>query len=44
MFEAVETGIAMANAHDNLKAVADEITFTSSEDGIAHMLEKLRLV
>lgn len=44
MFEAVETGIAMANAHENLKAVADEITFTSSEDGIAHMLEKLSLV
>lgn len=43
MFEAVETGIAMANAHENLKAVADEITFTSNEDGIAHMLEKLCL-
>lgn len=44
MFEAVATGIAMDNAHENLKAIADEVTYTSDEGGIAHMLEKLGLV
>lgn len=44
MFEAVATGIAMDNAHENLKTVADEVTYTSDEGGIAYMLEKLGLV
>ena len=34
MFEAVATGIAMSNASERLKAVADEITYSSDEDGI----------
>ena len=43
MFEAVATGIAMSNASERLKVVADEITYSSDEDGIAYMLEKMGL-
>ncbi|HCM89741.1 MULTISPECIES: Cof-type HAD-IIB family hydrolase [Vagococcus] len=42
MFEAVGYKIAMANATDNLKAVADEITADADEDGIAFSLEQKR--
>lgn len=34
-------GVAMANAHDELKAVADEITASNDDDGIAVVLERL---
>ncbi|MFF0200998.1 HAD family hydrolase [Streptomyces sp. NPDC005017] len=34
-------GVAMANAHDELKAVADEVTASNEEDGIALVLERL---
>ncbi|CAM5634603.1 HAD family hydrolase [Streptomyces antimycoticus] len=34
-------GVAMANAHRDLKAVADEITASNTEDGIAVVLERL---
>ncbi|WP_052488902.1 HAD family hydrolase [Streptomyces sp. 150FB] len=34
-------GVAMANAHDALKAVADEITVSNDDDGIAVVLERL---
>ncbi len=33
-------GVAMANAVDNLKDIADEITLSNEEDGIAHTLSK----
>lgn len=33
-------GVAMANAVDDLKAIADEITLSNEEDGIAHTLSK----
>jgi len=33
-------GVAMANAVDDLKAVADEITLSNEEDGIAYTLNK----
>jgi Cof subfamily protein (haloacid dehalogenase superfamily) len=33
-------GVAVANARDEVKAVADEITFDSKEDGVAHALRK----
>jgi Cof subfamily protein (haloacid dehalogenase superfamily) len=33
-------GVAMGNAIDALKAIANEITLSNNEDGIAHMLEK----
>ncbi len=35
MFAWAAHGVAMANAHDELKAVADEITASNEEDGIA---------
>lgn len=34
------TGVAMANAVDDLKAIADEITLSNEEDGIAYTLSK----
>jgi Cof subfamily protein (haloacid dehalogenase superfamily) len=34
-------GVAMANAHPELKAVADEITLSNEDDGIATVLERL---
>ncbi|OCA97805.1 Cof-type HAD-IIB family hydrolase [Clostridium beijerinckii] len=33
-------GVAMANAVDDLKAIADEITLSNEEDGIAYTLSK----
>lgn len=33
-------GVAMGNACDGLKEVADEITLSNNEDGIAHILHK----
>ncbi|MEU1087394.1 HAD family hydrolase [Streptomyces sp. NPDC005576] len=41
MFGWARHGVAMANAHDELKAVADEITASNEEDGIAVVLEEL---
>ena len=34
-------GVAMGNACDALKDVADEVTLTNNEDGIAHTLNHL---
>ncbi|MGW2859910.1 HAD family hydrolase [Streptomyces sp. NPDC001205] len=41
MFGWAEHGVAMANAHDELKAVAHEITASNEDDGIAVVLEEL---
>ncbi|WP_256103699.1 HAD family hydrolase [Streptomyces sp. ODS05-4] len=41
MFAWAEHGVAMANAHDQLKAVAHEITASNDADGIAVVLEHL---
>ncbi|MCM2420350.1 MULTISPECIES: HAD family hydrolase [unclassified Streptomyces] len=41
MFAWAAHGVAMANAHDELKAVADEVTTSNDEDGIAVVLERL---
>ncbi|MEV0373098.1 HAD family hydrolase [Streptomyces sp. NPDC050636] len=41
MFAWSAHGVAMANAHDELTAVADEITASNEEDGIARVLERL---
>lgn len=41
MFAWAAHGVAMANAHDELKAVADEVTLSNEEDGIAVVLERL---
>ncbi|MEW1719641.1 HAD family hydrolase [Streptomyces sp. NPDC093109] len=43
MFGWAGYGVAMANAHDELKAVADEVTASNEDDGIAVVLEKLLL-
>jgi Cof subfamily protein (haloacid dehalogenase superfamily) len=40
MVKYVGTGVAMANAVDDLKAVADEVTRSNEEDGIAFTLSK----
>ncbi|MET8827566.1 HAD family hydrolase [Streptomyces sp. NPDC004610] len=41
MFGWAAHGVAMANAHAELKAVADEVTTANDEDGIAVVLERL---
>ncbi|MEV7380212.1 HAD family hydrolase [Streptomyces lydicus] len=41
MFAWAAHGVAMANAHDELKAVADEVTTSNEDDGIAAVLERL---
>ena len=41
MFAWASYGVAMRNAHDELKAVADEVTTSHDEDGIAVVLERL---
>ncbi|KNB49054.1 HAD family hydrolase [Streptomyces caatingaensis] len=41
MFAWAGHGVAMANAHEELKAVADEITAANDEDGIAVVIERL---
>ena len=33
-------GVAMANAHDDVKAAADEVTAPNSEDGVAMVLDR----
>ncbi|WP_299535045.1 Cof-type HAD-IIB family hydrolase [uncultured Streptomyces sp.] len=41
MFRLVGHGVAMGNAHPELKAAADEITLPHTEEGIAVVLERL---
>ncbi|MEU6094199.1 HAD family hydrolase [Streptomyces sp. NPDC047079] len=41
MFAWAGHSVAMANAHGDLKAVADEVTLSNEEDGIAVVLERL---
>ncbi|MEV4194153.1 HAD family hydrolase, partial [Streptomyces toxytricini] len=41
MFEWAGYGVAMADAHRELVAVADEVTLSNEEDGIAVVLERL---
>ncbi|MEV6314246.1 HAD family hydrolase [Streptomyces sp. NPDC051776] len=40
MFRWAAYGVAMANAHPDLKAVADEVTASNEDDGIAAVLER----
>ncbi len=40
MFAWASHGVAMANAHEELKAVADEVTSSNDDDGIAAVLER----
>ncbi|MFJ5088714.1 HAD family hydrolase [Streptomyces sp. NPDC088674] len=41
MFRWATHGVAMADAHEDLKAIADEITLSHDADGIAVVLERL---
>ena len=41
MFAWASYAVAMADAHEELKAVADEVTSSNDEDGIAVVLERL---
>ncbi|WP_448316913.1 HAD family hydrolase [Streptomyces sp. CO7] len=41
MFRWASWGVAMADAHDEVKAVADEVTTSNDADGIAVVLERL---
>ena len=41
MFAWAGHSVAMSNAHAELKAVADEVTLSNDEDGIAVVLERL---
>ncbi|MBR7672378.1 HAD family phosphatase [Streptomyces daliensis] len=41
MFAWAAHGVAMANAHPELLAVADEVTSSNDEDGIAEVLERM---
>ncbi|WP_405583997.1 HAD family hydrolase [Streptomyces sp. NBC_01190] len=41
MFAWAGYGVAMANAHSDLKAVADEVTASNEEDGIAKVLRRV---
>lgn len=43
MLEAAGMGVAMGNADERVKAVADYVTLTNDEDGVADALEKLIL-
>ncbi|MFH8714083.1 Cof-type HAD-IIB family hydrolase [Streptomyces zaomyceticus] len=44
MFAWAAHGVAMGNAHGELRAVADEVTASNEEDGIAVVLERLLTV
>ncbi|WP_305093397.1 HAD family hydrolase [Prescottella sp. R16] len=41
MLEMAERGVAMGNAHLDVKAAADEVTLANTRDGVAHVLERL---
>jgi len=41
MLKVVGKAVAMGNANDDVKAVADEVTLTNDNDGIPHSLNKL---
>jgi Cof subfamily protein (haloacid dehalogenase superfamily) len=43
MIEYAGLGIAMGNATDDVKSVADYITLSNEEDGVAHVIEKFIL-
>ena len=44
MLEVVGTGVAMGNASEELKAIADDICASVSEDGIYHYLKKQGII
>ncbi|MNH43150.1 putative phosphatase [compost metagenome] len=40
MLEVAGLGVAMGNAVPSLKEIADEITLSNNEDGVAHIIRK----
>ncbi len=44
MLQAAGLGVAMGNALDHVKTVADDITLTNDEEGVAAVVEKYILV
>lgn len=40
MIEFAGLGVAMGNAFEEIKEIADYVTYTNEEDGVAHVLEK----
>ena len=44
MLQYAGTGVAMNNAVDEVKAIADFITASNDEDGIAQALEQFRFL
>jgi Cof subfamily protein (haloacid dehalogenase superfamily) len=43
MIEAAGLGVAMANAVDSLKEIADYVTLSNNEDGVKHVVDKFIL-
>lgn len=43
LLEAAGTGVAMANGLDSLKAIADAVTLSNDEDGVADYIERFLL-
>ena len=41
MFKEVGLSVAMGNANDKIKEIADVVTLSNEEDGVAIFLEKL---
>ena len=44
MLQVVGTGVAMGNASDNVKAIANEVCGSVEEDGIFHYLKEKKLI
>ena len=44
MLEAVKYGIAMGNANENLKQIADFITLDVDNDGVAYALKQYNVL
>ena len=40
MFEAAGLAVAMGNADEEIKAMADDVTLSNDEDGVAAAIEK----
>ena len=44
MLESVGMGIAMGNAPDDIKNIANDVTSTNNQDGIFNALQKLNII
>ena len=43
MIEYAGLGVAMGNATDEIKEMADYVTLSNDEDGVAHVIHKFKL-